>query len=131
MKQPFPSSRKWKSGQRYLVRCWKEVGFPLDFSWENTHFADLQLIPLDDQRLWYIPLARGASIDFSTPVMAPFKNEIDVLNENLHTLGIIATADMSAMPEMQEASRDYYLVEGRWLNHQDDLAGNKVIVVPE
>ena len=37
---------------------------------------------------------------------------------------------MSAMPKMQEASRFYYLTEGRWLNHQDDLAGNKVIVVP-
>ncbi len=65
------------------------------------------------------------------PVLAPFKNEIDVLNENLHTLGIIATADLSAMPKMQEASRNYYLTAGRWLNHQDDLAGNKVIVVPE
>ncbi len=35
------------------------------------------------------------------------------------------------MPKMQESSRFYYLVEGRWLNHQDDLAGNKVIVLPK
>ena len=35
------------------------------------------------------------------------------------------------MPKMQEASRYYYLVAGRWLNHQDDLPGAKVIVVPE
>jgi ABC-type antimicrobial peptide transport system permease subunit len=35
------------------------------------------------------------------------------------------------MPKMQEASRTYYLTAGRWLNHQDDLAGAKVIVLPE
>ena len=61
--------------------------------------------------------------------MASIKNKIDILNENLHTLGIIATADMSAMPQTQEASRELYLTEGRWLNHQDDLDGNKAIVV--
>jgi hypothetical protein len=32
---------------------------------------------------------------------------------------------------MQEASRENYLTAGRWLNHQDDLDRNKVIVVPE
>ena len=117
-------------GQRYLIRGWKDVGFPLDFDWENTNYADLELLPLDDQGLWYIRLASEASIDFSDPDMASIKNDIDILNENLHALGIITTADMSAMPIFQEASREYYLVEGRWLNHQDDLAGNKVIVVP-
>ncbi len=63
--------------------------------------------------------------------MATIKNDIDVLNENMHTLGIITTSDMSAMPRTQEASRMYYLTEGRWLNHQDDLSGNKVIVLSE
>lgn len=126
----IPIIEEMDAGQRYFIRCWKEIGFQLDFSWENTHAADLLLIPLNDQGLWYLPLASGASIDFNSPVMAAIKTEIDVLNENLHALGIIASADMSAMPEMQESSRDYYLVEGRWLNHQDDLDGNKVIVVP-
>ncbi len=91
----------------------------------------LQVKPLDDGQLWYIPITKGASIDFSDPVLAHFKNEIDILNENLHTLSIFATADMSAMPKMQEASRFNYLTEGRWLNHQDNLAGAKVIVLPE
>ncbi len=125
-----PLIAEMEAGQRYLVRSWKEVGFPLDFDWENTHLADLELLPLDDQGLWYIPLASGASIDFSTPAMASIKNDIDILNENLHVLGIITTADMSAIPNTQETSREYYLVEGRWLNHQDELAESKVIVVP-
>ncbi len=125
-----PLIAEMEAGQRYLVRSWKEVGFPLDFDWENTHLADLELLPLDDQGLWYIPLASGASIDFSTPAMASIKNDIDILNENLHVLAIITTADMSAMPIFQESSREYYLTQGRWLNHQDELAESKVIVVP-
>jgi ABC-type antimicrobial peptide transport system permease subunit len=126
----IPVIEEMEAGQRYFVRSWKEVGYPYDFSWENTHDSELLLIPLDDQGLWYLPLAKGASIDFNSPVMAAIKNEIDVLNENQHSLGIIATSDMSAMPEMQESSRNHYLVAGRWLNHQDDLEVNKVIVVP-
>lgn len=127
----IPSIQAMQAGQRYFIRGWEDFAFPLDSSWINTHYAYLQIKPLDDGQVWYIPLAQGASLDLSDPALAPFKNEIDVLNENLHTLGIIATADQSAMPYMQEASRTNYLTVGRWLNHQDDLAKSKVIVVPE
>jgi ABC-type antimicrobial peptide transport system permease subunit len=127
----IPSIQAMQVGRRYFIRGWDDSSQAIDLSWENTHFAYLQIRPLDDGQLWYIPLAQGASLDFSDPVLAPFKNEIDVTNENLHTLGIIATADLSAMPKTQEASRTYYLTAGRWLNHQDDLAGNKVIVVTD
>ncbi len=126
-----PSIQAMQVGQRYLIRGWEDIGSQIDPMWVNTHYASLQIKPLDDGQLWYIPLAQGASIDFSDPLLAPFKNEIDVLNENLHTLSIIASADQSAMPYMQEASRRYYLTAGRWLNHQDDLAKNKAIVLPE
>lgn len=127
----IPSIQAMQVGRRYFIRGRDDHNQAIDLSWVNEHFAYLEIKPLDDGQLWYIPLAQGASLDFSDPVLAPFKNEIDVLNENLHTLGIIATADQSAMPMMQEASRFYYLTEGRWLNHQDDLAGNKAIVLPE
>jgi len=128
--EAIPLIQKMEVGQRYFIRGWKDW-VPLDFDWENTHAANLKIKPLDDGQLWYIPVAPGASVDLSDPIIVPFKNEIDVLNENLHTLFIIATADMSAMPTTQEASRQYYLTAGRWLNHQDDLIGNKVIVIPE
>jgi len=124
----IPLIQKMVVGQRYLIRGWDDIVFQVDFSWD-THGASHLIKPLDDGQLWYIPLDRGASINFSNPAMASFKNQIDILNENLHTLSIIATADMSAMPQMQEASHINYLTAGRWLNHQDDLAGNKVIVV--
>jgi ABC-type antimicrobial peptide transport system permease subunit len=126
----IPIIREIDTGQRYLIRGWEDPDqefFPLN----SPYNSKLQIIPLDDKQLWYIPIADGATIDFNDPAMAAIKNKIDILNENLHTLNIIATADLSAMPKTQEASRFYYLTAGRWLNHQDDLARNKVIVVPE
>ena len=123
----IPTIQAMEVGQRYFIHGWDDgLLDPIFYNYSN-----LQIIPLDDRQNWYLPLAKDATIDFSTPAMAAIENEIDVLNENLHTLSIIATADMSAMPEMQEASRAYYLTDGRWLNHQDDLNRNKVIVVPE
>lgn len=123
----IPIIQEMVVGQRYFIHGWYDgLLDPIFYNYSN-----LQIIPLDDGQDWYLPLAKNASIDFSTPAMSVIKNEIDVLNENLRTLSIIATADMSAMPQMQESSRYFYLSEGRWLNHQDDLDKNKVIVVPE
>ncbi len=114
-------------GQRYFIRGWENVlgkTFTLYDNW-------FEIKPLDDKQLWYIQLGDCESIDLSDPALASIKNQIDILNENLQTLWIYTTADMSAMPQMQESARVYYLLEGRWLNHQDHLDANKVIVIPE
>ncbi len=124
-----PAIQEMEVGQRYFIHGWDDL-FMLGPEYFDSG-TDLQILPLYDQGNWYLPLAKDAQVDFSTPAMSAVKNEIDVLNENLHTLSIIATTDMSAMPDMQEASRKYYLIEGRWLNHLDDLDKNKVIVVPK
>lgn len=123
----IPAIRNMEVGQRYLIRAWDDWG-SLPIALVGFRF---QILPLDDQQLWYKPLAKDEVIDFSSPEMVDIKNRIDILNENLHSLGIIATADLSAMPRMQEASHFYTLTAGRWLNHQDDLAGAKLIVIPE
>jgi hypothetical protein len=127
----IPLFDEMEVGQRYFIRGWEDIGGGLDQSWILKYQTWLEIKPLDDEQLWYIPLEEEVNIDFSDPKMIPLKHKIDVLNENLHTLGIIATADMSAMPRTQETSRFYYLTEGRWLSRQDDLDGNKVIVIPD
>lgn len=123
----IPTIGNMEVGQRYLIRAWDDWG-SLPILLVGFRF---QILPLDDQQLWYKPLAKDELLNFSSPEMADIKNRIDILNENLHSLGIIATADLSAMPRMQEASHFYTLTAGRWLNHQDDLAGSKLIVIPE
>ena len=129
--EDYPSSipiiDKMVVGQRYFIRSWDNLGGKTFRVWDNW----FEIKPLDDKQLWYIQLEDGESIDFSDPALASIKNQIDILNENLHTLWIYTTTDMSAMPQMQESARVYYLLEGRWLNHQDNLDGNRVIVVPE
>jgi hypothetical protein len=131
----IPIIAEMEVSQRYFMRGWENIGSGLNVSWDLPGdillSTFLTLRPLDDEQLWHIPLEGEERIDFSNPSLAPIKDKIDVLNENLHTLGIITTVDMSAIPRMQEASRYFTLVEGRWLNHQDHLEGNKVIVVPE
>ncbi len=127
----IPLFQAMEVGQRYFIHGWDALGILEPDFLENAYGTFLQIIPLDDKPLWYLPLAKSASINFSGPEMADIKNEIDVLNENMHALSIIATTDMSAMPRAQEVARSYYLVAGRWLNHQDDLTSNKVIVVTE
>jgi ABC-type antimicrobial peptide transport system permease subunit len=126
----IPTIQEMETGQRYLIRCWEDP-FQEFFPWNSPYNSILQIIPLDDEQLWYVPMAKGASIDFNDPGMTAIKNKVDILNENLHTLNIVATADLSAMPKTQESARFYYLTAGRWLNHQDDLDRNKVIVMPE
>ncbi len=114
-------------GQRYFIRGWENV-LGKTFNVYDNWF---EIMPLDDKQLWYIQLGDGETIDFSDPALASIKNQIDILNENLHTLWIYTTADMSAMPQMQESARVFYLLEGRWLTHQDHLDAHRVIVIPE
>jgi len=114
-------------GQRYFIRGWENLGGKTFRLFDNM----FEIKPLDGKQHWFIQLGDGESIDFCDPALASIKNQIDILNENLHTQWIYTTADMSAMPQMQESARVYYLLEGRWLNHQDNLNANKVIVIPE
>ncbi len=124
----IPSIEAMQVEQRYLIRGWKE-----NFTVVAPNFqisgATLQIRSLDGDALWYLPVAKDAEVDFNDPDLTDLKNEIDILNENQHTLNIKAAKDMSALPIMQESARYYYLVEGRWLNHQDDLEARKVMVI--
>ncbi len=124
----IPKIEAMAIGQRYLIRGWKEFNFQIDPSWQNA-ISTLQIRALDDDGLWYIPVAAGTGVDFTAPSMAGIKNDIDILNENQHALFLIGTTDMSALPQMQASSHIFYLAAGRWLNHQDDLDGMRVIVI--
>lgn len=67
--------------------------------------------------------------DLADPALAGLVEELAILEENLHTMSVHSTADMSAMSLTQEAVRSLYLTEGRWLNGEDSLEGRRVCVV--
>jgi hypothetical protein len=76
-------------------------------------------------------LAKDEHIDFSDPEMASIKNKIDILNENLHTLGHYRhrgyerhAEDAGSLPLLLPDRRTMAEPPGR-------SDGNKVIVVPE
>jgi ABC-type antimicrobial peptide transport system permease subunit len=126
--EAIPTIESMEVGKRYLIRGWKDITFRVDPSWQNAS-STLKIRALDDEGLWYLPLGEGTELDFNDPALVEIKNEIDILNENQRALMIYGTSDMSAMPEMQESARFYFLTEGRWLNHQDDLDKKRLVVI--
>ena len=133
--QMIPHLDLMEEGKRYLIRAWNHpstnhVATNLPVSVSNARTA-FNLKPLDGDDLWYLEVSKDEKVDLTLPEFKKLKLEIDRLNANLRTITLIGTRDMSAMPEMQQAAKWNYLVEGRWLNHQDELDSNKVIVIPE
>ncbi|MEN6593377.1 MAG: FtsX-like permease family protein [Clostridiaceae bacterium] len=119
-----------EQGGQYLIRAFYDRSASFSFDWTKAS-KFLQLKPLDDADLWYLPVPSGTSVNFDDPAYARVKENIDILKQNLHSIYVTATTDMSAMPSTQEVSRYYYLTEGRWLTRQDDLEQRNVCVVQQ
>lgn len=119
-----------EQGGRYLIRTFYDPSFSAYPDWTKAS-KSLLLKPLDDANLWYLPAAPGTSVNFDDSAYAQVKENVDVLQQNLHSLAVVATVDMSAMPSTQEVSRNRYLTEGRWLTRQDDLEQRNVCVVQQ
>jgi hypothetical protein len=90
-----------EQGGRYLIRAYYDRSASFSFDWTKAS-KFLQLKPLDDADLWYLPVPSGTSVNFDDPAYARVKENIDILKQNLHSLVVIATADMSAMPSAQK-----------------------------
>lgn len=120
-------------GSSYLIRGWSHPSFNfsvvgLPISVENQ-YETMNLKPLDGKNLWFISVEDNQRIDLALPEIEALRLEIDRLNQNLRSILLVGTADMSAMPEMQLDAKHNYLVDGRWLNHDDNLTSGKVIVI--
>lgn len=100
-------------------------------------FIDLKLYegstakPLYDGGPLYIELDDSGYIDWDDPKFSVVKEEIDFINENVISYNVIGTKDMTAMPELQDSMKDFYLLEGRWIDSQDNINQNQVIVIHE
>jgi len=113
-------------GGRYFVKAHFEPS--VGITWQSAS-ANLTLKPLNDSALWFLPVEPGKTADFTDPALQELWEELQVMNENQRAMFVVSTRDMSAMPSVQESSRDLYLAEGRWLDRLDDLNGNRVCVV--
>ncbi len=124
-----------KLGARYLLRATREttamqsVGLATVVS--STDMTRFVWLPLAPDLPW--SLQTDGNVDLSLPEYATLANEIKQCHDNACALSLTATADMSTIAAIQSANyyeSRYYLVDGRWLDHEDDLAGSRVIVIP-
>lgn len=129
-----PQLEKIEEGERYLIHAWHHPSFNfgvtgLPIAVENSSKSfNLKAVEGDQ---WFIPLGASDSLDLTEPEYKNVRNQIDTLNQNLRSILLIGTSDMSALPGMQLDAKSNYLLEGRWLNHEDELTANKGIVIPK
>ncbi len=108
-------------GKKYLFRT--EV-----FVESSTSFAAK---PLYDGGPLYIELDDNGYIDWDNPQFKIIKEEMDFINENIITYLITGTKDMTAMQEVQDSAKAYYLVYGRWIDKEDYDNENHVVIIHE
>lgn len=119
-----------KNGRRYLL-CASQDYTPVDHSYLQNP-SDFGWLSLGSTTGWYIPAEEN--IDLTAPEYAALGEKIQQCDDNSRALHLIATADMSVLPAILSADQDgnrYYLVEGRWLDHNDDINANRAIVIHE
>ncbi|MDR2166362.1 MAG: hypothetical protein LBE35_00750 [Clostridiales bacterium] len=68
-------------------------------------------------------------IEAHAATMAQIQPQFDIAAENMSSLMMVGTTDMSAIPRFQNPFTGR-LVDGRWLTYEDNLSGNAVAVVP-
>ena len=88
----------------------------------------LYMHPLNDQGLLYVHVPYG-EVDFSTPGLENVPYDIEQMRYNQSAVWLRTTADMSAMPMMQEEFGQVALVAGRFLNHEDHVYERPVTVI--
>lgn len=105
-------------GKTYLI---KACFVPLQTNFDNI--LQFELKPLEEGIL----CLEGNAGD---SVAQRYVDADAVIQErNRHTMDATGIVDMSALPEVQDSEKNYYLEDGRWLNRQDNTDGKKVCVI--
>ncbi len=115
------------SGQRIFIRAHYDPDYCGIYQGDSKS-NKLLFLPLGEN-LVLDELAKNEILDLSQKKYANISKDMDVLKQNIRTLFIISTKDMSSIPEFQEQNKIYYLLEGRWLNMNDHIEGAYNIVI--
>ena len=120
-------------GQRYFLRTlFRYANVDPHRPEAPNVFTILHLAPGSEHELWYIPVEPGEFIDYTAYGWEWLHREIEEVRFAQSTVQLRTTADMTAMPAQQiTPARDRPLARarGRWINHDDYLNANPVVVV--
>lgn len=108
-------------GKKYLFRT------HLEWNFKSGSFAK----PLYEGGPLYIELDDNGYIDWDKPEFRIIKEEMDFINENIISFTLTGTEDMTGMLEVQDGSKDFFLVDGRWIDNKDNENQNHVIIINE
>lgn len=108
-----------EAGKKYMFRIFRE---------EDLLEGNI-VKPLYEGGPLYIELDDYKEIDWNTNEFKIIKDEIDFINENIIAYELIGIKDMTVIPEVQDSMKDYYLVDGRWIDEEDHREQNNVIVI--
>ena len=116
-------------GESYLVRAYysadRNGSWPGYEQWVSAAGGHaLTAMPIQENRLLLTEAEGNAAL---SELMSDKKLQFDELNR--HSMLVIATRDMSAMPAAQDVSKRMFLTEGRWLDGIDSDTGAAVCVV--
>ena len=121
-------------GEQYLVRAYYDENSPQSMN-RSAQIIEgkigkwFLLDKLTDDNLYFYPVKEGDTVDYSNRKLAGLKEHLEIVAQNQRAMEVHGTKDMSLMPPFQESSRTYYLVDGRWLDREDDLNKKNVCVV--
>lgn len=127
----FAVTDELQKDNRYLIRAYFDRGLShADFINQHLHaYRYLSHTPLTTKgRLWF-PLKPDERVDLSNPDLKGIRDDMELVNANQHSMAVITTVDMSAMPQTQPSSRTYFLEDGRFINSSDNSSKNLVCVI--
>ncbi len=128
-----------EEGKDYLIRGYYYESFGMNGIWaasQGRAGSTLILLPLLPtggvlpEGSYYFYEVSGEAED-SKPELAELFDYAEYLNHNQSMMNVNGTKNMSRMPEFQEASKKYYMVEGRILTEEDDAEERRVCVIHE
>ena len=107
-----------ETGKTYLIK-----GRPSPDDNVQTKRLTVRLLPLEEG-VWFLEGEPDGGI-----AEKYLGENFELQERNRHALTAVTTRDMTVMPQVQEASKDFYMEEGRWITRQDQEEGNRVCVI--
>ena len=96
----------------------------------RTQWDWLIMQPIDaEANTWFVPVSEGETLDFDALGLSHIAELGRLFNHSQRAFTLRSSTDMTAMPELQGMGASLRLNDGRWINLEDNLENNHVVVI--